>query len=89
MRYVLTLVVLSLSACAVPPAPDTAIEADEVTVGGTTNRTCTSVWECDLICPVSDGNGHTIWFPTNVLHRECDDGTDTVIRANPCGENCF
>jgi hypothetical protein len=90
MRRVLALVVLSLSACAVPPSPETATEVDEVTVGGpTTNTTCISSWECDPICGFFSSHGILVPRSTNVLHRYCDDGSDTVVRTNACGQECF
>jgi hypothetical protein len=50
--------------------------------------TCTQVWECDMVCGRFI-NGVLVRFPTNVLHNECSDGTDTVLQTHPCGENCF
>jgi hypothetical protein len=50
--------------------------------------TCSQVWECDPICGRFI-NGVLVRFPTNVLHNECSDGSDTVVLRHPCGEDCF
>ncbi len=90
MRHLLALAVFSLSACAVPPSTETSTSIDEVTVAGpTTNTSCTQIWECDQVCGFFDSNGNLVRYATNVLHRYCDDGSDTVVRTNACGEDCF
>jgi hypothetical protein len=50
--------------------------------------TCNFVWECDEICGFYINND-LVRYSTNVLHEECSDGSDTVQRVDPCGEDCF
>jgi hypothetical protein len=92
----------ALTACAVDPAPQASTPAAEspsvseaevsdaitATPIHSPSASCAPVWECDLVCG-RFVNGVLIRFPTNVLHLECDDGTDSVIRQDPCGEDCF
>jgi hypothetical protein len=92
MRHVLALVVLSLSAsaCAVPPSPETVTDVEALTVGGPiTNTSCISVWQCDPICGIYDSNGHLAYYPTNVLHRYCDDGSEIIDFVDVCGADCM
>jgi hypothetical protein len=100
MRSASTLAVLlfaTVAACAVDPVADgspssasVAEVSDAVTAAPiqSASASCFRVWECDLVCG-RFVNGVLIRFPTNVLHLECDDGTDTVLRTDPCGESCF
>lgn len=98
-----TVAVLSLAAltaCAVDPAPQASTptaaspseaEASDAITGTpihSASVTCAKIWECDLVCG-RFVDGVLIRFPTNVLHLECDDGSDTVLHQDPCGENCF
>jgi hypothetical protein len=59
-------------------------------VGGVTANdvTCNEVWECDEICGTFIGDT-LVRYSTNVLHKECSDGSDTVMRTDACGEGCF
>jgi hypothetical protein len=99
MRLALTLAVLSfatMSACAVDPDPAaspsaSAAEVSDAITGAPIHpspASCFHVWECDQICGTFV-NGTLVRYPTNVLHLECDDGTDTVLHQDPCGEACF
>jgi hypothetical protein len=105
MKHVLTILVLSLvgvAACvdSAPTASEPTAsqssqtselsEAPEAANGGATTEavTCTKIWECDQICG-RFVNGVLIRFSTNVLHQECSDGSDTVVKTDPCGEDCF
>lgn len=65
--------------------PQSATSAGPITQ----NVTCFSEWDCDLICGFYNNNGILVRYPTNVLHQVCSDGSDTVIRTDPCGEACF
>lgn len=49
---------------------------------------CSNVWMCDEVCGYWY-NGQLIRYSTNVLHRYCDDGSDTVVQTNACGELCY
>jgi ABC-type glycerol-3-phosphate transport system permease component len=70
------------SSAAVTTSPPTA------TPPVTRAANCSQVWECDQVCGTWV-NGTLVRYPTNVLHLECDDGTDTVLHQDPCGEACF
>ncbi|HEY0189949.1 MAG TPA: hypothetical protein VGC42_02430 [Kofleriaceae bacterium] len=98
MKHVLSLLIVSLAATTAcidtrRTEPDDATDEAQSALtstgdgGAKTDITCLKVWECDPICPVYQ-NGVYYVFPTNVLHKECDDGTDTVVHTDPCGENC-
>jgi len=69
-----------LSAAGSENTSSTKITAQDVT--------CNLVWECDEICGFFIGND-LVRYSTNVLHEECSDGSDTVQRTDPCGEDCF
>jgi len=57
--------------------------------GPKTNATCQLIWECDPICGRYQ-NGVLVMYPTNVLHNECDDGTDSVVLTHACfTEDCY
>ncbi len=100
-----TVLLVGVSACAVEPGnqptDDTSLStsSSQLSVAGSesTNRTsvtqqdvtCSDVWECDQICGFFNNNGILVRFPTNVLHQECSDGSDTVLHTDPCGEACF
>ena len=100
MKSAWTLAVLlfaTVAACAVDPvageSPSSASVAeaeDAITAAPihSASANCFTEWDCDLVCP-GFFNGQLIWFSTNVLHRVCDDGTDTIVRQDPCGEVCF
>jgi hypothetical protein len=100
MRSAWTLAVLlaaTVTACAVdpvssapPPSAAVAEASDAITAAPihSASASCFHVWECDQICGTFV-NGTLVRYPTNVLHLECDDGTDTVLRTDPCGEACF
>lgn len=49
---------------------------------------CFHSWMCDEVCGYWY-NGQLIRYSTNVLHRYCDDGSDTVVQTNACGELCY
>jgi hypothetical protein len=78
------------AACAVEPSapPDEQAAVSELNTGAQTNLTCSKVWECDEICGTWI-NGVLIRYSTNVLHKYCDDGSDTVVQTHACGESCF
>jgi hypothetical protein len=90
-------VATSFAACAVAPAP-TVDETTSSPVVSTpapataapvaTAVTCDEIWDCDQICGTFI-NGHLVRYGTNVLHRLCSDGSDTVVHRDPCGEACF
>lgn len=47
---------------------------------GTQSLTCYETWYCKK-CGINQRR--------NVLHEQCDDGSDTIIYTGPCGEPCF
>lgn len=82
-----------VGACAVEPGPlaserEVGEVSSELGTGAQTQLSCTSVWECDQICGQWI-NGVLVRYGTNVLHRYCDDGSDTIKQTHPCGEACF
>lgn len=95
MKHILLLLLVSTAATAcldgTPDGTQNGTATSELTATGSgakTNTVCQQVWECDPICGRYQ-NGVLVRYPTNVLHNECDDGTDTVIHRDPCGENCY
>lgn len=94
MKHLLLLASLVVSAGCLDQAPQPQVgqSSDELTSTGDgprTNVTCQRIWECDPICGRYQ-DGVLVWFPTNVLHEECDDGTDRVIQQHACfTEDCY
>ena len=74
------------------PSLQVSEETSELTATGSgpkTNVTCQQVWECDPICGRYQ-NGVLVMYPTNVLHNECDDGSDSVVLTHACfTEDCY
>ena len=101
----MTVSFLGITACAVdsgtPPTetatssalstdlPVPAPEAASGTTPITQDLACSKIWECDEICGFYTSNGILVRYSTNVLHEYCSDGSDTVVRADACGEACF
>ncbi|HEX3759643.1 MAG TPA: hypothetical protein VHW23_13105 [Kofleriaceae bacterium] len=81
----------TLAAC-MDPTPEAAATAD-VTAADTAEApaihpaACTQVTTCDLVCSEIVFN-KVVRFGTDRVHLVCDDGSDTVLHQNPCGEAC-
>lgn len=95
MKMFLMFLSLSLAACVAEPGAESEDTNDtssslptEITETGsftkagpgTQSLTCYQIWYCRK-CGINQRR--------NVLHEQCDDGSNTIIYTGPCGQACF
>ncbi len=93
MKSFLVFLSLSLVACVAEPGADTE-DTDNESSSALTETSLTP-----LLSPEASPQSLTcyhIWYcrkcgtmRRNVLHEQCDDGSNTIIYTGPCGEACY
>ncbi len=95
MKSFLVLLSLSLVACVTEPDADVE-DTDSASSSTLTEMSLTPLLSTEAGPAMQSLTCYQIWYCSkcgtrrrNVLHEQCDDGSDTIIYTGPCGEACY